>query len=110
MLYYLESIWGACSYESLACGIVLVFLEVLDEAFCEVFSLDGPFFGVSVGVAGIEDLGIYAGEFGRNLEIEDGEFLCGSLEDSTVEDSVDDTAGITDRDTFAGTVRPVLTR
>lgn len=40
------------------------FLEVVDEHFGEFLSLLFPFFGISVSVAGIEDLGINAGEFG----------------------------------------------
>lgn len=90
-----------CGNKFLTGRIVGVLLEVLDEALGKVLSLNVPLFGVGVGVARIEDLGIYTGEFGRNLEVEDGELLGGSLEDSTVKDSVDNTAGVTDRDTLA---------
>ena len=93
-----------CCNECLAGFVVLVLLEVLDEARCEVFGFGVPLFCICVGIAGIKDLRIYAGKLGRNLEVEDRKGLGGSLKDSTVEDSVDDTTGIFDRDTFAGTV------
>ena len=76
--------------------MVLILLEVLNEACSQVFSLGVPFFDIGVSVAGIENLGIYAREFGRNFEVEDGELLGGSLEDSAVEDSVDDATGVAD--------------
>ena len=70
---------GTCGNECFAGSVVLILLEVLDETLCEVFCLGCPFFGICVSVAGIEDLGIYAGEIGRDLEVEDGEFLCRGL-------------------------------
>ena len=66
---------GAGGNESFAGFVVLVLGKVLDEAGSEVFGLLCPLFGVSVGVAGVEDFGIYAGKLGRNLEVEDGELL-----------------------------------
>ena len=63
---------GTGGYECLAGCVVLVLLEVVDEAFCEVLGLDGPFFCVGIGVAGVEDFGINAGKLGGNLEVEDG--------------------------------------
>ena len=93
-----------CCNECLAGSVVSVFLEVLDETLSEVFSLDFPLFGVSVSVARIKDFGIYAGKFSRNLEVEDRKLLGRSLEDSAVKDIVDDTTGITDLDTLAGSV------
>ena len=93
-----------CSYECLACLMSFELLEVVDEHFSELVGLGVPFLSVGVSVAGIEDLGIYAGEFGGDGEVEDGELLGGSLEDSAVEDSVDDAAGILDRDALACTV------
>ena len=98
------------SYESLTSFVTFKLLEVVDEHFSELVSLNCPFFGVSVGVARIKDLRIYARKFGRNSEVEDGELLGRSLKDSTVKDSVDYTAGVTDRDTLAGTVQAVFTR
>ena len=95
---------GTGSYESLACLIAFKLLEVVDEHLGELVGLNGPLLGVSVGIAGIEDLGIYAGKLGRNLEAEDGELLGGSAQDRAVENSVDDATGIADRDTLASTV------
>ena len=95
---------GTGGNESLASLIVLELLEVVDEHLGELGSLCSPFCGICVGVAGVEDLGINAGQFGGYGEVEDRNLLGGSLQDSAVEDSVDDTAGITDGDTFAGTV------
>lgn len=90
-----------CSYECLACLMSFELLEVVDEHFSELVSLGVPFLSVGVSVAGIEDLGVYAGEFGGDGEVEDGELLGGSAEDSTVKDSVDDATGVLDRDALA---------
>ena len=81
----------ACGYQSLACLVGGVLVEVLDEAACQVFCLLGPLCSVCIGVAGIEDLGINTRKLGRNLEVEDRNVLGRSLLDRTVEDSVDDT-------------------
>ena len=59
---------GAGGYESLACLVVLELLEVVDEHVGELVGLGVPFLRICVGVAGIEDLGIYAGELGGNSE------------------------------------------
>ena len=83
---------GTCRNESLAGFVGLEFLEVVDEHLGEFLSLVIPFFGICIGVAGIEDAGVYAGKLGRNNEIEVGKNLCGCLLDVTVEDVVDDTA------------------
>ena len=95
---------GAGGYESLACLVVLELLEVVDEHLGELVGFGVPFLGIGVSVAGIQDFGVYTGELGGNGEVEDGDNLGGSLEDSAVKDSVDDTAGVTDRDTLAGAV------
>ena len=58
----------------------------------------------SVSVARIEDFSSNAFELSRNFEVEDGELLGRSREDSTREDAVDDTASILNRDTLASTV------
>lgn len=95
---------GSCGYESFAERMVLELLEVVDEHFGELVGFLGPFSGICVSVARIEDLRINAREFGRDGEVEDGELLGGSGQDSAVEDSVDNAAGILDGDTFAGSV------
>ncbi len=87
---------GAGSYESLACGVVLKLLEVVDEHFSELGSFCCPFFGVGVCVAGIENVRVYTGQFGRNSEVEDGELLGGSAQNCAVKDCVDDAAGVLD--------------
>ncbi len=99
-----ESELGTCGYKSFTGCVVFKLLEVVDEHFGKFGSFFFPNLGVGVSVAGIEDFGIYAGKFGRNFEVEDGELLGGSSQDSTVKDSVDDATGIADRDTFASTV------
>ena len=58
---------GTGGNESLAGFVGFVFLEVLDEAGSEVVCLYSPFFGVLVSVAGVEDFGVDAGEFGLSL-------------------------------------------
>ena len=95
---------GTGGYESLASLVAFVFLEVLDEASCEVFGLLFPFRCALVGVAGVEDVGIHALQFGGNLEVEIRDSLGRSLVDASVKDGVDDSAGVTDGDTLACTV------
>ena len=94
----------AGGYESLSCLIAGELLEVLDEASGEILGLNLPLLGGSIGVAGIEDVGVHLVELGRDgkVEVRDG---CGlSLVHAAVEDAVDDGAGILDGDTLAGTV------
>ena len=67
-------------------------------------SLLVPLGGIRIGVAGIENLGVDAGQLGGNLEVEVGDLLGGRLQDSAVQDRVDDAAGILDGDTLAGAV------
>lgn len=74
---------GTSSNERLTGFVGRVLLEVLDEATCEILSLSFPFGSVCVSVAGIEDFGSNAREFRGDLEVEDGELLGGSGEDST---------------------------
>lgn len=92
---------GAGGYESLACGVVLKLLEVVDEHLGELGCLLGPLCGVCVGVARVENLGVNAGKLGGHGEVEDGYLLGGSGEDCAVKDSVDDATGILDGDALA---------
>ena len=93
-----------CCNECLAGFVVLVLLEVLDEARCEV-RLWCTTLRICVGIAGIKDLRIYAGKFGRNLEVEDRKGLpVGALGIAPSRIASMSTTGIFDRDTFAGTV------
>ena len=91
-------------YESLASLVAFVLLEVLDEASGEVLGFLVPLSGISVGVARIEDTSVNAFELCGNLEVEVRNTLCGSLEDSATEDSIDDTTCILDRDALASAV------
>ena len=66
---------GASSHESLAGLVAFKLLEVVDEHLGELVSLFGPLCGVSVGVAGVEDVVVNAGKSGRNLKVEDSHLL-----------------------------------
>ena len=90
--------------ESLTSFVSLVLLEILDEASCEILSLLFPYRSVSVSVARIEDLRINTRKFSRNNEVEVRNCLSRSLIDRTIEDSVDDTTSIADRDTLTRTI------
>ena len=92
------------SYERLAEVVACELLEVLDETSCKVFSLLIPLCRLGISVARIEDGRIHTRELCRNFEIEVRDLLGRSLLDRTVEDSIDNTAGITDRDTLACSV------
>ena len=90
--------------QCLACLVGRVLVKVLDEAGCEVFSLNFPLSSVFVRVTRIEDSRIYARQSGRNLEVEERNLLRRSGENVAAEDRIDDTTGIADRDTFARSV------
>ena len=95
---------GAGRDQSLAVLVALVLCKVLDEAASQILCLLLPLGSVSIGVAGIQDSGIHAGQLGGNLEVEVGDLLGGSLVDGTAQDGVDDAAGILDGDALAGAV------
>ena len=94
----------ACFDESFARFGNGVLREVLDESAGEVLSFIFPDRSVGVGVARIEDSGIDSGKSGRDFEIEVRDLLGGSFVDRARKDSVDNSAGILDRDTLAGSV------
>ena len=84
--------------------VAFVLGEVLDEAAGQIQSLGLPLGSILVGVAGIEDGGIDAGQRGGNLKVEVRDLLGGGLVDSAAQDRVDDAAGILDGDALAGAV------
>ena len=90
-----QSKTGTCGNECLAGFVMFELLEVVDEHLGKLGSLFVPDSGIGIGVARIEDIGVNAGKFGRHCEVEDRNLLGGSLQDSTVKDSVDDTTGTT---------------
>ncbi len=61
----------------LAVLVALVLLEVLDEAASQILGLLFPLGSVRIGVAGIQDGGVHAGQHGGNLEVEVGDLLGG---------------------------------
>ena len=88
-------------HESLSGLVAFVLLEVLDEASGKILCLLLPFSGILVGVAGVENACVNSLEFGGNLEVEIRYLLGRSLVDAAVEDSVDDSSGVTDGDALA---------
>ena len=84
--------------------VAFVLGEVLDEAASQIQSLGLPLGSILVGVAGIEDGGIDAGQRGGNLKVEVRDLLGGGLVDSAAQDRVDDAAGILDGDALASAV------
>ena len=95
---------GASGDQSLAGVVGGVLGEVLYEAGGQILGLGVPLGGVSVGVAGIQDVGVHAGQLGGNGQVEVGDGLGLRLQDGTVQDGVDDAAGVLDGDTLAGAV------
>ena len=67
------------SNQSLTSLVTLVLLEVLDEAASQILSLLVPLSSISVSVARIEDVGVYALKLCGNLEVEVRNLLRGSL-------------------------------
>ena len=95
---------GACLDQSLALVVAGVLDKVLLEASCQILCLLFPNGSVSVGVSGIQNVGVNAGQSGGNLEVEVGDLLGLSLQDGAIQNSVDDAAGILNGDTLAGAV------
>lgn len=98
------------SDQSLAGGIALVLDEILDESLGEVFCLLVPLGGILVGVAGIQDLRVDAGQRSGDFEIEVWQLLGRGFQDFAVEDGVDDATGVLDGDALASAIPAVLTR
>ena len=92
-------LWTSCN-ERLTEVVTSELSEVLDETSCEILSLLLPLASALVSVAWVEDSWVNAWELSRNYEIEVRDSLGRSLVDRTVEDSVDDSASVLDRDTL----------
>ena len=63
---------GAGSHQGLAVLVALVLSKVLDEALSQILCLLLPLSGICIGVAGVQDGGINAGQCGGHLEAEVG--------------------------------------
>ena len=96
-------LWTSCN-ERLTEIVTSELSEVLDETSCEILSLLLPLASALVSVAWVEDSRVNAWELSRNYEIEVRDSLGRSLVDRTVEDSVDDSASVLDRDTLTCSV------
>ena len=96
-------LWTSCN-ERLTEIVTSELSEVLDETSCEILSLLLPLASALVSVAWVEDSWVNAREFCRNCEVEVRDSLGRSLVDRTVEDCVDDSTSILDRDTLTCTV------
>ena len=96
-------LWTSC-YERLTEVVTSELSEVLDETACEILSLLLPLASALVSVAWVEDSWVNAWELSRNYEVEVRDSLCRSIVDRTVEDSVDDSASVLDRDTLTCSV------
>lgn len=72
---------GASFNQRLASVVAGVLDEVLLEAGSQILRLVLPFGSVGVGVAGVENLGVHARQFGRNLKVEVRNLLGGRLQD-----------------------------
>ena len=92
------------SNQLLTCFVTSELSEVLDETTSQVFCFFVPLSSVSVSVTRIKDLRINVRQFCRNNKVEERKNLSRSLVDRTVQDSIDDTTSIADRDTFTSTV------
>ena len=90
--------------QGLAGAVALILVEVLDEAGGQILGFLFPLSGVLIGVAGIQDTGIHAGELGGNLEVEIRDLLGGGFVDAAVQDGVDDAARVLDGDALARAV------
>ena len=92
------------SDESLTSLVAFVLLEVLDEALSQILGLSVPLRSVLVCITRIQDVLVHTLELCRNNEVEVRNGLRRSLVDLVIQDAVDDTTCIADRDTLASTV------
>lgn len=81
-----------------------VFIEVVDKQFRQGFSFFLPLFRRSVGITRIEDLRVNTRQLGRNRQVKHRQSEGFCVIQRTVEDGVDNGAGIFNRDTFASAV------
>ena len=95
---------GTGGDQSLACLVALVLDEVLHEAGGKISSLGFPVGHIGVGVSGIQNAGVNAGQLRGNLEVEHGDGLGGRGVNGAGQDGVNDTTGILNGDTLAGAV------
>ena len=93
-----------CSNKCFTSFISFVFSEVLDKSLCKIFCFFFPFRSVSVCVTRIKDTCVNTLKFCRNFKVEVWDCLCRSVVDCSVQDSIDDTTCIFDRDTFSCSV------
>ena len=93
-----------CSNQCLTCFVASELSEVLNETASQIFCFFVPLCSISISIARIQDIRINTRQFCRYNEIEVRDNLCRSFVDRTVQDSIDDTSCILDRDTFASTV------
>ncbi len=68
--YERKSEFRTCGNKRFACFIGSVFTEVLNEAAGKVFRLLIPYGGIGIGVARVEDCGIYTRQLCRHIKIE----------------------------------------
>ena len=85
----------------LACLVVLILVEVLDEPRSQILCLFCPYRNIRICVPRIQDACVNAWQLCRNLEIEVRNRLCWSILDITIQDCINDTTRVLDRDTLA---------
>ena len=66
---------GASLNQSLAFFVAGVLGKVLDETSSQILSLGLPLGSVGIGIAGIQDVGVNAGQLGGNSQVEVGDGL-----------------------------------
>ena len=101
---YVKLQLGASGDQSLALVVAGVLNEVLLEPGSQILSLLFPDSGISVGISGIQDAAVNAGQSGGHFKVEVGDLLGLSLQDGAIQNGVDDAAGILNGDTLAGAV------
>lgn len=83
--------WGPASTSALPASLP-VYLTKFFSKRSQILRLVLPFGSVGVGVAGVENLGVHARQFGRNLKVEVRNLLGGRLQDVAGQNRVDDAA------------------
>ena len=92
------------SNQSLTSLIGCILIKVLDEASCQILCLLFPFAITSISVTWVKNTTVNTFQNYWNLEVEVRNVLSLYLVDVTVQNSVDDTTSISNRDSLTSTI------
>src|SRR5699024_2494870 len=90
--------------QSLSGLVSFVLGEVLDESGSQILCLGLPLGRICIGITRVKDVGVNTRKLGGYFDVEVRDLLGGSLQNVSVQDRIDDSAGILNGDTLSGAV------